>query len=318
MIKTRAIDQLNVSIIILNWNGWRDTIECLESVFRLNHRRFNVVVCDNASSDGSFEKIRDWAEGKNLVGFGSSSQDCPGLALIQTGSNRGFAGGNNVGIRHALERSDCDYVWLLNNDTIVDPDALSAMLRMMYSNPGLGVCGSLLRSYAPPREILTAGGRRYSRWSGRTRPLVDIATPQISTSPGAPDYIEGASMLISRRCIEQIGLLEERYFLYSEEIDYVVRARSAFHFGFSPDSVIYHKEGASIGTAALRMHRSILQEFYLARNRLLFTWWHYPWFWPSVFATVVVSFLQRLLIGKPKSAAAILRGALASFSGKLY
>jgi hypothetical protein len=318
VIKTEATDQLNVCIIILNWNGWRDTIECLESVFRLNHRRFDVALCDNASSDGSLEKIRDWAEGKIPVGFDSAPQGGRGLALIQTGSNLGFAGGNNVGIRHALERGDYDYVWLLNNDTIVDPDALSAMLRMVHSNPMLGVCGSLLRSYAPPHEILTAGGRKYSRWSGRTRRLTDIATPQISTWPGAPDYIEGASMLIRRRCIEQIGLLDERYFLYSEEIDYVVRAQPAFHFGYAPDSVVYHKEGGSIGTAALRKNRSTLQEFYLARNRLLFTWWHCPWFWPSVFATVVVSFLQRLLIGKPKSAAAILRGALASFSRRLY
>lgn len=318
MIETKTIDQLNVSIIILNWNGWRDTVECLESVFRLNHRRFDVVVCDNASSDGSLEKIRDWAEGKALAGFGAAPQGGRGLALIQTGSNLGFAGGNNVGIRYALARGDCDYVWLLNNDTVVDPDALSAMLRMAHSNPMLGVCGSLLRSYAPPHGILTAGGRRYSRWSGRTHPLTDIATPRISTSPRAPDYIEGASMLISRKCIEQIGLLEERYFLYSEEIDYVVRAQPEFHFGYAPDSVVYHKEGASIGTAVLRMHRSILQEFYLARNRLLFTWWHCPWCWPSVFVTVVVSFLQRLLIGKPKNAAAILRGALASFSGRLY
>ncbi len=341
MSELQFYGQPQVYIVLLNWNGWRDTIECLESVFRLSYPHFNVIVCDNASSDGSMEMIEGWA-----TGFIPASCDSPDLArltvpsitkpldfdcisssrevatsrssgsrllLIQTGANLGFAGGNNVGIRYALARGDCDYVWLLNNDTVVEPDSLSAMVRMAEADPKLGICGSQLRSYATPNEIQTMGGRRYSRWSGRTRPLRNLTTPQISTTPGAPDYVEGASMLISRRFLESVGLLEESYFLYYEELDLVGRALPAFNFGYSAASVVYHKEGASIGTARVRANRSPLSEFYQARNRLVFTRRHYAWFLPSVLAVTGLSLLQRIIIGRPRNASAILRGALASF-----
>jgi GT2 family glycosyltransferase len=342
MSELQVYGQPQVYIVLLNWNGWQDTIECLESVFRLSYPRFTVIVCDNASSDGSMEKIEGWAKG-----FIAASCDSPDLVrltvpsiakpldfdyifssgeaatslspgsrllLIQTGANLGFAGGNNVGIRYALERGDCDYVWLLNNDTVIEPDSLSAMVRMAEADPKLGICGSQLRSYSPPHEIQTMGGRRYSRWSGRTRPLQELTTPQISTTPGAPDYIEGASMLISRRCLEAVGLLEESYFLYYEELDLVGRAQPGFNFGYSAASVVYHKEGASIGTASARANRSALSEFYQARNRIVFTRRHHAWSLPSVLAVTGLSVLQRIMIGRPQNAGAILRGALASFS----
>jgi GT2 family glycosyltransferase len=236
------------------------------------------------------------------------------LLLIQTGANLGFAGGNNVGIRYALSRGDCDYVWLLNNDTVVEPDSLSAMVRMAEADPKLGICGSQLRSYTPPHEIQTLGGRRYSRWSGRTRPLQELTTPQISTVPGAPDYVEGASMLISRRCLDAVGLPEESYFLYYEELDLAARVRPAFHLGYSPESVVYHKEGASIGSAHVRSNRSALSDFYQARNRIVFSRRYHPWFLPSVLTATALGALQRLMIGRPQNASAIQRGVFASFS----
>src|SRR5271170_2058279 len=157
-IESHITTQSHVYVILLNWNGWRDTIECLESVFRLDHQRITVILCDNASSDKSMEKIEDWASGRiaascssadlarlvlppipkpiscdyvrtSRAGTASPSPDVR-LVLIQTGANLGFAGGNNVGIRYALSRDDCDYVWLLNNDTVVEPNSLSAMLSM--------------------------------------------------------------------------------------------------------------------------------------------------------------------------------------------
>jgi GT2 family glycosyltransferase len=342
MSELQVYGQPHVYVVLVNWNGWLDTIECLESVFRMSYPRFTVIVCDNASSDGSMEKIQSWAGG--LIAASCNSPDLarltvpsipkpldfdyifsPGeaatslssvgrLLLIQTGANLGFAGGNNVGIRYALARGDCDYIWLLNNDTVVEPDSLSAMVRMAEADPKLGICGSQLRSYTPPHGIQTMGGRRYSRWSGRTRPLQELTTPQISTTPGAPDYIEGASMLISRRCLEAVGLLEESYFLYYEELDLVGRAQPGFNFGYSAASVVYHKEGASIGTASARANRSVLSEFYQARNRIVFTRRHHAWSLPSVLAVTGLSVLQRIMIGRPQNAGAILRGALASFS----
>jgi GT2 family glycosyltransferase len=351
MSELQVYGQLQVYIVLLNWNGWRDTIECLESVFGLSYPRFTVIVCDNASSDGSMEKIKEWATGRITASCGSpdlarlqlpsiqkplafnsispsgeaTTRPSPDgrLLLIQTGANLGFAGGNNVGIRYALARGDCDYVWLLNNDTVVEPDSLSAMVGMAEADPKLGICGSQLRSYAFPHEIQTMGGRKYSRWSGRTRPLRELTTPQVSTTPGAPDYVEGASMLISRECLEAVGLLEESYFLYYEELDLVERAKPTFHFGYSPASVVYHKEGASIGSAHVSSNRSALSDFYQARNRIVFSRRYHPWFLPSVLIATSLGALQRLVIGRPQNASAVLRGMFASFSrtrcrGKMF
>ena len=154
-------------VILLNWNGWKDTLECLESVFRLDGKDFRVIVCDNASTDGSLEKIKQWARGElaaecanpQLSGLTSPPVAKPiqylemtreqaeartggweaPLTLIQTGGNLGFAGGNNVGLRLALGDPDCQYFWLLNNDTVVKPTALSAMVRLMQQMPEIGL-----------------------------------------------------------------------------------------------------------------------------------------------------------------------------------
>ena len=339
MIEQQARSQPHVYVILLNWNGWQDTIECLESIFRLDYPRLTVIVCDNDSSDGSVKMIEDWANGliqascKNIglarlvvppipkpVSFlslrNTEAKVLPDvrLVLLQTGANLGFAGGCNVGIRYALAGGDCDYVWLLNNDTVVESDSLAAMVQMAEEDLELGICGSQLRSYACPHKVQTMGGRRYSRWSGRTRPLPELATPRISTMPGAPDYIDGASMLIRRRYLETVGLLEDSYFLYYEELDLAARSHPVFHFGYSPASIVYHKEGASIGSAGVRANRSVLSDFYQARNRIVFTRRHHPWFFPAVLAATGLSVFHRIVIGRPRNGGAIFRGALASFS----
>jgi GT2 family glycosyltransferase len=341
MIDPQAAMQPHVYIVLLNWNGWQDTIECLESVFRLDYPSFTVVVCDNASTDDSMEKIQDWARG-NIIAAGSSPdlsrlitppfpkpvafitipaseattvKSIPDvrLVLIETGANLGFAGGNNVGIRYALACGHCDYVWLLNNDTVIEPDSLYALVRMSQGEPMLGICGSLLRNYVAPHDIQSIG-RRYSPWSGRTRPFQELTGTGITTVLRRKGYIvEGASMLISDKFLDQVGLLEECYFLFFEELDWMTRARPTFHFGYSPASVVYHKVGASIGSAITRTSRSVLSDFYQARNRLVFTKRHYPWFFPLVLAAVGMSALQRLVIGRPKNAGAIMSGAIASF-----
>lgn len=333
-----VVTQPHVYIVILNWNGWRDTVECLESVFKLDYPSFTVVVCDNASSDGSMTKIQDWADGRVaaecssadltrlieppapkplrfIVAAAREAQSDPAarLVLIQTGSNLGFAGGNNVGIRYALARGHRGYVWLLNNDTLIEPDSLSALVQMAQTDSMLGICGSLLRDYAAPHDIQTTG-RRYSPWSGRTSAFKE-RTDAASAGPGRSGYIvEGASMLVSGEFLERVGLLEESYFLFFEELDWMTRADSIFHFGYSPASVVYHKTGASIGSAIARTSRSPLSEFYQTRNRLVFTRRHHPWFFLCVLLAVSFSAVQRIFIGKPANAGAILRGALASLS----
>ena len=102
-----------VYIVILNWNGWQDTLECLASVVKLNYQNYQVVVVDNGSTDGSVGRIKEWI----------ASQRAARALLVETGKNLGYAGGNNAGLRYGLARGDLAYAWVLNNDTTVDPNA---------------------------------------------------------------------------------------------------------------------------------------------------------------------------------------------------
>ena len=337
----QTTEQPHVYIIVLNWNGWRDTIECLESIFKLDYPSFTVVVCDNNSSDESMENMENWARG-NVVATGSSpdllrlveppypkpiqfvsvpasggakspsAPDCR-FVLIQTGANLGFAGGNNVGIRYALAHGHHGYVWLLNNDTVIEPSSLSALVQMAEGDPKLGICGSLLCDYAAPHAVQSIG-RRYSCWTGRTRAFRQLNDAETGVADTRGYIVEGASMMISGRFLEKVGLLEESYFLFFEELDWMTRAAPAFSFGYSSASVVYHKTGASIGSAIARTSRSSLSDFYQARNRLVFTRRHHPWFTPFVLIAAFISALQRVMIRRPRNAGAIVRGALASFS----
>jgi GT2 family glycosyltransferase len=313
------------SVVLLNWSGWKDTIECLESVFRLNCPDFTVVVCDNGSEDGSLEKIREWAEGRILADCanpqlsylslppvakpipyheltrrqaesGTASYDTQ-LVLIQNGANLGFAAGNNVGLRYALGNGDCQYFWILNNDTVVEPEALSAMIHHMQQQPEMALCGSLNLSYYSPKEVQAQGGYRYCRWTGHvyTPPLRTVE--ELDSHPAPFDYIHGASMLASRAFLERVGLMEESYFLYFEELDWAVRAKDTCKLGYARESVIYHKEGAALGSSQDRTKRSPLSENYLSRNRVLFTRRFFPWALPSVLASVFLSAVRRLCQG---------------------
>jgi GT2 family glycosyltransferase len=296
-----------------------------------------VVVCDNDSSDGSCEQIRCWAAGEiaataanpglarlseppaekpiRLAFYpgpqSSLSEPCSDspLVLIQTGSNLGFAGGCNVGLRYALARG-CDYAWLLNNDTVVERDALTRLVERMDAEQQLGICGSVLLDYGAEQNVQALGGRRYSAWRARVLDHAKLLWRAETELPLQPiDYVHGASMLVSRRFLQSVGLMEEAYFLYFEELDWATRARGHFELGYAPRSVVYHKEGVSIGTNAQRLARSPLAEHYAARNRVLFTRKFYPALVPVVLGWVALSAMHRLLAGHPGKAAKIVAAA---------
>lgn len=306
----------SVYILILNWNGWGDTIECLESVFRLDYPNYRVIVCDNASSDGSLGKIQAWAEGR-LDAYVSAGQSLrhflfpplpkpiyyavydrieaetggkrsyfPALTLIQTGANLGFAGGNNVGLRHALARDDFDFVWLLNNDTVVKPDALTFMVKRMAERPDAGMCGSLLPYYDEPLITWASGGGVYNRWLGRSNNIdvnksITVISSRIEVETSMV-YLAGASMLVLKKFILDIGLMTEDYFLFYEEIDWSMRGKHSYSLAFSPESRVYHKVGRSIGTAGkdtVAYQRAVCLTI---KNRILFTARFFPIALPTI------------------------------------
>ena len=289
-----------VFIIILNWNGWRDTDACLESLARLEYPDYQVVVVDNASTDGSEAELR---------------RRHPNLMLLQSGANLGFAGGNNVGLRYALDRS-AEYVWLLNNDTLVEPDALTQLVAKLQREPALGLCGSTLLYEAQRDTVQALGGAHYNRWLGTVAHLGQhepwpqkLDTERLERRvEGRLSYLIGASTLASRRFLETVGLLQPDYFLYFEELDWAARAKGRFRLGYAAQSIVYHKEGSSIGgTDRAKAAKSYTADLYALKNRVRFTRRFYPYALPTVYLGLFVALANRLRRRQWRRATLILR-----------
>jgi GT2 family glycosyltransferase len=329
-----------VCIILLNWNNWPDTLECLESLFQMDYPDFKVVVCDNGSTDGSPDKIRAWAAGDlDILAERSAIESCGTpcvkpvamveydrevaeqggldelvggrLFLICNGSNLGFAGGNNVGLRYALRSSEIDYCWVLNNDTVVAVDALQRLVDRMSESPTPGICGSTILEYRHPERINALGGAIYSRWLGLAWHLgrgrkwpKEIGAGTIEKRM---NYVVGASMFVSREFLLKVGLMEESYFLYFEELDWAMRARDLFPLVWAPESLVYHKVGGSIGTSSHPARKSWTSDFYTLRNRIRFTRQYCPYALPTVYLGLVGAIILRLLFGQWRRALMVAR-----------
>lgn len=336
-----------VYIVLVNWNGWRDTIECLESVLRLDYPNYRVVVCDNASADDSMSYIRNWALGKVAAGCRNqqlksftfppvakpvafSEFDCregeigevssrQKLTLIQSGGNLGFAGGCNLGARFALQDPECEYIWLLNNDTVAEPHSLSAMVSVVSRDRKIGMCGSLCLFYDEPEAVQAPGGMPINLWIGRARPPSGLRRDGVEEYLHRYniDYINGASLIISRECLMDIGLLNQQYFLYFEEIDLALRAKGKYTISYSLDSVVYHKQGASTGIASSRRVRSMMAERFSVRSRILLSRRFYPIRLPIYVAAILGAALDRLVLGPRRNGVAMLKSLIDSLGTPL-
>ncbi|MDD2808402.1 glycosyltransferase family 2 protein [Rhodoferax sp.] len=315
---------MRVCVVLLNWNGWRDTLECLDSLFQSHHSAFSVIVCDNASSDSSAAEIAQWADKtlgseafesltKVQVESGRCLTKATRLALVANGANLGFAGGNNVGVRLALNSPECEYVWLLNNDTTLDADSLGNVLARAESDPTIGLCGSTLIYHHDQKMVQALGGATFNRFTGRSKhigafsALLDVPTDPAETER-AMSYVVGAAMLVRRAFLEQVGLMQEDYFLYYEEIDWCTRGKGKFRLGYAPNSHVFHKEGASIGTAA--SGGSALSTYYLFRSRIRFTARFYPGLLAPVLTACAWDIFKMLVKRKFNLAQAAWRGAV--------
>ncbi len=287
-----------VSIIILNWNGYQDTIQCLESILSLDYDRCQIIICDNGSTDCSIEKIEQWCKDNqsNLTHLDRQ------ITLISNGKNIGFARGNNVGIRHALLDRECEYVWILNNDTIVDPKALATLVEKCIRNNKVGICGSKLVYEYDRSKIQAWGGGTYNKWSGISQHIgahqpsnLDIDAESIEQNI---DYIIGASMLVSRSFLETVGLMNEEYFLYFEELDWITRAGDRYSLGYCNDSIVYHKEGASTGLNSSQAKGSSMTDYHAKRSLLIYTRNYAPYALPIIYANLIMVVFKRLIHGE--------------------
>jgi GT2 family glycosyltransferase len=299
----------HVAIVLLNWNGLQDTIECLDSVFRLAYDRFTVILCDNASTDGSVEQIRAWSRNPVPAGEAGRRPDLPHggrplptsirlaeltrqeveqgqrapddarIVLIHNGANLGFAQGNNIGLGYCLGQDAIDFVWLLNNDVVVDSRALTELVACASSEADVGGVGATIYEYAEPGVVQAAGGGVFSRWNIIPRLIRTPRRDRGRPAQAAPtlDFISGACMLVGVDELRRVGLIDEAFFIYCEDVDIGVRIRAAgktlLH---ARDSKIWHKGGSTLG------HRSPRHDYYTVRNTLGVVRKHYPLMTPVV------------------------------------
>jgi GT2 family glycosyltransferase len=284
-----------VAIIILNWNSWPDTLACVASCRKLTWPNVRIVIVDNGSTDRSEEIFKE---------------RCPDVEIIQTGANLGFAGGNNIGIGHALELG-AEYVWLLNNDAVAGPEALTMLVEAMEAEPAAAVAGSKIYYHDDPVRIWCAGGIwRKGRLRLRQRGANQLDKGQFDRLVPVGS-VSGCSMLLRTSAIREIGLLDEVYFLYWEDTDWCARAgRHGYSVLFVPASRVWHKVSATVAA------RSHLQYYYNTRNGLIFCMRHdrasLPVFLLYVAADVSVGLLRgnrNMLRGAREGVADFLRGA---------
>ena len=268
-----------VAIIILNWNGWKNTIECLESLYQIDYPNYEVILVDNGSKDGSVEKIQEYASGElkvesSFFQYDSSSKPIKlikptnspmpqakfnkELVLIENKVNYGFAEGTNVGLRLA-QKQQADYVLLLNNDIVVDRKFLSELINAAEETPQIGIAGPTIYYYDRPSTVDFAG-EDLTLWRVKGK---EYCTK--SKAPREVDKIEGSCMLIRRSLLDKIGLLYPKFWAYWEETDFCFRAkRAGFKVVYLPKSEVWHKVASSLG------ENNSLRQYYLNRNRFLF------------------------------------------------
>ncbi|MEM8530182.1 MAG: glycosyltransferase family 2 protein [Chloroflexota bacterium] len=238
-----------VLIIVLCYNGIDLTLECLESLRHIAYENYDVLIVDNASHDGTPAKVREYF---------------PNVHVIETGANLGFAAGNNVGLRYALQHQ-YDYALLLNNDTEVTPDFLRALIDVAESDASIGVFGPTICYHEQPDIVWSAGGT--IDWQRGNSGMIGLGEHQ-STLPNQPrdvDFVTGCALLCKCRVLERIGLLDERFFMYYEESEWCARAtRAGFRIVHVPQSHILHK--IPLDARADQPYVA----YYMTRNRLLF------------------------------------------------
>ena len=287
-----------VAIVILNWNSREMTAECIRSVQAMDAKDYEILVIDNGSHDASVDYLRT---------------EFPTITVLPQERNLGFAAGCNVGIRHAIERGT-EYVLLLNNDTAVAKDFLTALLAEAERHPKAAIISPQIYFYDLPDRLWWAGGT-YSLWSGIPK---HIGRKELDSSqfdaPRAVDWATGCAMLIRAEALRRVGLFDEQFFGNGEDLDLSLRMRNAgFGIWYAPEAKLWHKEGVDYRKNVGEYSR----KFTGTRNLLWIMHKHakpLQWisFWPNFLLRYVFFFIAlSLLRGDLRSALAVPQGIVA-------
>jgi len=321
-----------ILVVVVNWNGARHTATCLDSLARQQGARFDLVVCDNASDDDSPQAIlahlqAQWGwrvstQAETASPTAGDATSVQALAPPPAGAaapqpawgrlwlwtlarNRGYAGGANAVLQWGLQ-AGYEAFWILNNDLSLASDALAQVCAVAAQDERLGPIGSVLMHWDDPDRLQALAGRYHRLIATGSHLTAWPATDSAVLTP--VDYPVGACLYASRRLLERVGPMDERYFLYYEEIDWAERARRA---GFRPAVALRsrarHREGASTGSPQGVRNKSPLSEHFGAVNRLRVTRRFWPWLWPLVWASLGLVVAERLLHAEWARAGVVLR-----------
>jgi len=285
-----------VSIIVLNWNGWNDTIECLESLYQITYPNYDVIVVDNGSTDDSVQNLKMYAEGRikvkskfikhnmnkksipvteclscnnNSVEFKRMKVSAPSsdrrLVLLRNEKNLGYAEGNNVGIRFALRAFDPDYFLILNNDVVVAPDFLTQMISVAEAHRDAGIFSPKVYYYDQPERIQATWNRvMLGRGTVFLAGAGEIDQGQCDEI-AQTDYSPGVCYLMRRDLVDSLGFFDSDFFCFWEETDYCFRARKAgIRSIYVPKARVWHK----LSQSANKIDGLVL--YYMTRNRFWF------------------------------------------------
>lgn len=289
-----------VAVVLLNYRGAGDTLACLDSLLAHGQLFDRLFICDNASPDDSWSRLKDglaqreasmatarrqaglperrlWSDTTRDVLAAGSADPESWIVLIDNQANLGFAAGNNVALRVALQDRSVGFFWLLNNDTELPTSTLQCLLAAALMRPEVDLWGATVVYHDQPDVVQALGGGSMNARTAETRHIGAFRrtetlrgdADQVRAVEAEMDYALGASMLVTRRWLDRVGLMAEDYFLYYEELDWALRGkRAGLQLGYAPDAVVWHKEGASIGTAP--GGGSPLSVFHLNRSRAIF------------------------------------------------
>lgn len=283
----------SVIVILVNWNRPQDTLECVRSLALSDYPNFTPVVVDNGSVDDSLSIL------KNIRGT---------IILIEAGENLGFTGGNNLGIKYALEHN-ADYVLLLNNDALIAPDALKIMVAVAESDEKIGVVTPKIL-YHPERDMIWSAGTEYYKWCITTR-LAGYRQKDIGQYDVERDlaWATGCAILIKREILLKTGHLADEMFATGEDLDYGLRAtRRGYRIRYVPSAIVWHKESVSAGG-----HDAPQYVYYQTRN-LVFLQRRWA---NNIFHFALAQMIACLHFGKRAMLLAI-RGKWRSILGMLY
>lgn len=254
-----------VTVLIVNWNGRDVTLDCLASLQHVTYPAMRILLVDNGSHDDTLPAVRS---------------RFPGVSILALGENKRFAGGNNRGMKVALDEGS-DFVLLLNNDTIVAPDFITHLVERFKATDRCGMVAPKIYYHTPPDTIWFAGGN-ISFWTGTMshRGIREVDHGQFDTA-GQIGYATGCCILVSADVIRRVGMLDHRYFIYGEDADWSIRMQEAgYKVMYEPRAKVWHKLSVSAGghLSSFKLRNKAISMYrFFAHHARWYHWFTFPW-----------------------------------------